>query len=826
LKGAQTAPRIAALGRTGGNPVIRDLLAALRGLARARGLTLAALLTLGLGIGAATLVFGVVDGLVLRPLPFGDRTARLVTLHSTHPTQATDWDDSEISLRDLRDLRTEAGSFADIQAFFDRNFSVAGVEETERVLGASVTPGLFALLGVEPRLGRGFRPEDGGDPGHESVALLSHALWTRRFAADPDIVGRAVRLNGRAVTVAGIMPEGFRFPEHHDLWLPYDPVEDPGRDRRGLLGIGLLRPGVALEAAAQEASAVAARLAARHPETNRGWGLHLLPIHRFYVEDGTRRALTAMLGAVLLVLLVACANVAGLLLVRGIARQEELTVRAALGAGRGRLVRLLMVESLLLAIGGAGLGLLLASWGLGALIASNPEPPPYWAQLAVDGRTLLFVAAIALLATVACGLVPALRVSRLDLRRGMAAGRGGAAGREQRRAQGALVAAQIAAGLVLLVSAALLTGSASRLDDAYAGFDRHPLLSLRVYLSGDTYDDPAARARAVEQVVARMEALPGAVSAAASGAIPTDDGGDGIRVVPERGPALPGEEIGVQAMPASPGLFATLGLALLEGRTFSAAETVDPRADVVLVNRRLAADFWPAGSAIGRRIGVVTPEGTRWLRVVGVAPDLVYEELGEETPQSQRNVYLPLAVAGWRTMAVLVRASVDPAPLAAAVPRALRDVDPGLAAFDVLTMDQRRLVTHWGERFLGRLFAGFAAAVMLLACVGTYGLMSYAAARRRRELGLRLAVGASSTDLVRLLLGSGVRLAVLGLLVGLPLAGIAARMLQGLLFGLSAWDPGIWLSLPALLLAVVLGACWLPARRASLTPPAVALRQE
>ena len=805
--------------------MLRDLIAAIRGLTKARGLTAAGVATLALGVGATMLVWAIVDGLVLRPLPFGERTGRLVSLHSTHPTQAQDWDDAGVSWADLLDVRAETRSLERAEGVLFRNFSLAGDGESERVLGASVTPGLFAMLGVEPRLGRAFRADDAAEPGHEAVALIGHALWVRRFASDPGIVGRAVLLNGRAVTVVGVMPEGFRFPESQDLWLPYGAPRDAARDARSLLAVGLLREGTGLAAARDELSAVAARLAARHPATNRDWGLHALPLHDYYVGEHARRALGTMLAAVLLVLLVACANVSGLLLARGMGRHQELTLRAALGAARWRLVRLLLVESLLLAVTGAALGVLLARAALRAVVATNPDPPPYWVQFVIDERALLVVGAVALIATLASGLAPALRVSRVDLRQGLGGGRGSTGG-EARRLQGTFVIGQIAAGLALLIVATLLTGSAREMTRADAGFDLTPLLSLRVYLAGDAYDEPLERAQALRRVADRVGELPGVRLAAATGAIPGDDGGDGIRLVPDRGAALPGEEIGAQMVPYAGDLWRTLGLELVEGRDFSAGEALDPEGDAALVSVGLARELWPRGGAVGGRLGLVTSEGTRWLRVVGVAPDLLYEEAGEATAQSRRIVYRPAAVAGWRTMALLVRGAGDPAPLAADVTRAMREVDPALAPYDVMGMTRRREVTHWAERFLGSLFGGFAVAGLLLACIGAYGLTAYGAQRRRRELGLRMAVGATVADLQRLLLGGGARLAVLGVAIGLLPALGAARALESILYGVSAWDPRVWLTLPALLVGVVLLACWLPARRASRTDPAAVLRQE
>ena len=804
---------------------MRDIQLALRGLLKARGLALAAIATLALGMAATTVVFSIVDGLVLRPLPFGPRTPRLVSVHSTHPTQARDWDDSGISYADLVDFRGGTHAFAALEGEIDRNLSLVGPLGAERVRGGSVTPGLFALLGVAPERGRGFRAEDAADGGHESVALISDGLWRRRFGADPRIVGRPVEVNGRQVTVIGVMPRGFQFPEHHDLWLPYRPGPETRRDQRPIFAVGLLREGVSREAAQQELAALAARLATRYPATNERWGVHLLALHDYFIPSETRTAVTTMLASVALVLLVACANIAGLLLARGVSRQREMAVRVALGAGRGDLVRLLLLESLMLALAGGGAAVLLARAGVDAFVASNPDPPPYWVSFEVGGAALAFVLGLCAVVTVACGLVPALRATGRDAQDGVARGGRDGGGVAQRRLHRVLVVGQIAASLALLVGAVLLMRTATSIDRADAGFDQRPLLSFRLYLPGDRYDDDGAKARALASVAERLAALPGVESAATTGAIPADDGGDTLRVVRD-GAAAAGDEIGVEAMPASPGPWSTLGRALVAGRTFTAAEAADEDGDVAIVNQRLAHTLWPGADPLGRRVGVIGGERLHWLRVVGVAPDLVYEEFAEGTPQSRLNLYLTPAFAGWRTMAVLVRAQGDPARLIPLLARALAEVDPAFAAYDVLTMERRREMTGWGERFIGRTFSGLAAASLFLACIGTYGLLSYAVSQRRRELGVRLAIGATAGQIVRLLLGDGARLAAVGTLLGVPLALLTALAVRGLLFGVSPWEPGLWLGLPATLLAAVLLACYLPARRAGAIEPSTALRQD
>jgi hypothetical protein len=352
------------------------------------------------------------------------------------------------------------------------------------------------------------------------------------------------------------------------------------------------------------------------------------------------------------------------------------------------------------------------------------------------------------------------------------------------------------------------------------------LLSLRFYIAGDAYDPPAARARVVANIVERVQALPGVTSAAATGSIPGDDGGTTLRLVPERGAPAQGEEIGAQSIPITAALFDTLGLRLIEGRTFSSSEIADPESDAAIVNSRLARTFWPGETAAGRILRVADRDQIVTLRVIGVVPDVVYEELGEETAQSRLNVYIPYARAGWRAMALLVRASGDPDSLAPAARRAIHDVDRGFAAFDVMAMTDRRAFTMWGERFIGRTFGAFALAALLLACIGAYGLTSYAALQRSREIGVRIAVGATRRDIVRLLLARDGRLALVGMAVGLPVAIGSAAVLEKLLFQVSPWNPAVWIVTPVALLAAILTASFLPARRASRTDPAITLRAE
>ena len=542
--------------------------------------------------------------------------------------------------------------------------------------------------------------------------------------------------------------------------------------------------------------------------------------------EGTRKGLTAMLLAVGLVLLVVCANVAGLLVARGVGRERELTVRVALGASRARIMRLLLAESLILAVVGGLLALLTASWGLDAFVASVPEPTVYWAEMTVDGRVLAFTAVVTMLSAVASGLLPALRLGRLGASSGaLQAGRGSVMTREQRRLQGLLVAGQVALSFVLLVAATLSARSALMLQHADTGFDPSPLLSFRVYLAGNAYDDPGERARAVDQLVTRLHELPGVQAAAATGAIPGDDGGEGIMLIPVR-PTGVDQRVGAQVVPVTSAFFDAMGLTLIEGRTFSSTEMTRPDDTSVIINKRLADLFWPHQSAAGREIRVAVGRNIDTVRVIGVAPDVVYEELGEETPQSQLTIYAPYVRSGWRTMAMLVRAETKPETLASAARDAVRSTDPAFAAFDLMTMAERRRVTSWGEHFLGAYFFSVCARGRF-SCL--YRRVRVDGARRRAAHAgdwhphrhWRNVTRHPSTPARRRDASGGV-----GALLGLPLALAAARFLEGELFRVSPWAAGMWLALPLVLVAAVLLASYLPAHRASLTDPAIALRQD
>lgn len=805
---------------------LSDLLHAWRVLKQKPGFLAATLVTLAVGIGANITIFSLVNGISLRPMPFGDRTDRLITVHPTGRflTDEPSWGEAEISYPDLLDFRT-ATSIDVMAGYVFRNFVLSGdITSAERVQGGSVTPDLFPMLGIEPILGRQFLSEEAAAPGLESVVMLTHGLWQRRYGADPSIIDKSVMVNDRPRTVIGVLPEGFAFPLVDQLYMPLRWDESP-RANRNLNAVALLRPGRTIDQARAELAGIASRLEDAYPESNRGVGVQVVPIRQSYVGADQARMNIVLMTAVGFVLLIMCANLANLMLVRGASRQRELAVRAAMGASRGRLVWVSLTESLLIAGPGAMAGLLLSQWAIDAMISSFPEDLPYWFNFGMDWRVGVFTLVLAALTTVAVGLLPSLRGSRPDLVKDLKdGGRGVSLGRGGQRLQAALAVSQVAMCFGLLVGADLMVRSFLAMQTADLGFDHRPILSTRGYLAGDAFNDVAARAAFYRNAVARLAQMPGAVAAAATTAIPGDDGGATQRLVID-GRTAESDEIGIHAIGMTPALFATLGLPIVSGRTFTEQETEDPAAAVVMLNQSLANRLWPGDTAIDHRIGFRNAQDITWLRVVGVVPDIHYEEIGEGTDASRLNVYVPYGRDGSRSMALLVRAEGAPEALVSPTRDLLQSLSSTFPVYRLMPMKELRRFTTWEQEFFGSLMGVFAAVALLLACLGIYALISYSVGRRSREIGVRLALGAQSADVIGMLLRESVRVGGLGLAVGLTLAVMIARGLAGTLYGVTV-DGWLFVSTALPLAAAIFVATWWPARRAARAMPVAALREE
>jgi predicted permease len=801
--------------------MLDDLRLAFRGLRRQPGFFSVALLTLGLAIGANVAVFTLVNATLLRPLPFGDRSDRIVSVHESHGSHAEDWEDARLSYPDLLDLRA-AGILEQAEGYVGRNFTL-GDGDAERVIGGSVTPHLFALLGATPSLGRAFTIEDAAAPGLESVVLLTHGLWQRRFAAGPDVIGRSMQINGRALTIVGVMPPGFAFPERAELYVPLRWDEAP-RAQRTIATYGLLKPGQTLEQAQQQLDAFASRLARAHPATHDGWRMRAMTFRDLMVHSNDRRLVVMLLAAVAFVLLIGCANLAGLLLARGEARRREFAVRAALGARRWQIVRPTLMESLLLAALGTGLGALVAAWALELMPLAFADGLPYWVDLRPDFRVVLFTVSVTAFTALLVGVAPGLRFSRPDLNDALKASTGNTATPGVQRLRGSLVVAQVALCVALLTAAVMMVRSVVALQRADAGFESDRLLTFRAYMAGDAYDEVPARAAAFAAVISELKNSPAVEAAALTTSIPTDDGGLPLQIARE-GAWTPGQELGAQQVAVSPELFATLGVQL-DGRTFTSTEVANPRADVVIVGRALAERLWPGESALDRRLGVVSNGRIEWRRVIGVAADVVYEELGEETEQSRLIVYVPYARVASRTMAVLVRTASRPEDALAGMRTLLRTRFPALPAYDMRTMTQVRVYTTWEQRVFGQLMAAFAGAALLLAWIGVYGLVAYTVARRTRDIGVRIALGATRSDVLRLVASDVGVLALCGVGIGLGLGALLMRALERSAYGIPPrdWQP---LALAGAAMALAMAAAAVsPARRAVRIEPATALRYD
>jgi putative ABC transport system permease protein len=790
----------------------RDLRFSARTIARNPGFSAAVVLTLGLGIGVNAVVFSFVSGVLLAPFPFR-QPGDLVALREAGTER-----DFSPSFANYADWAAQARSFSAMGAARVQDGSLSGPGGAERVAGARVTAGLLATLGVEPILGRTFTTQEDRVSG-APVALLGHGVWVRRFGADAGVVGTSVVLDGRAVTVVGVMPPGFRFPAVADVWTPMaEAVVGSPRGRRDLSVVARLRDGVSIAEARAEMAAISARLSREHPAENRGVRAVVLPLRDLYVRQG-RPALYAMAAAVAFVLGVACLNVANLLLSRGAGRAAEMAMRVALGARRRRLVRQLLTESVVLALLGGALGFLVSTALTQAVIAAIPAPLPFWMQLGTDARVLAFTAGVSVLIGLAFGLVPALQATRVDvgslLKEHAAGSRGGG-----RRLRQALVIGEIALSVVLLACAGALARSFARLQHVDPGFRAENVLTAQLApLPEARYPGGADVVAFYHGLLERVRVLPGVVAAAANSQIPLQQTGGteaGLTIAGRGDLRLKGN-----FQVVTPGYFRALEIPLARGREFAPSDG-SRAAGVAVVNERLAARAWPGEDPLGKGLSLSGARGP-WLEVVGVARDVRHRGLDRD---SLLDIYLPQAQSFSRAMTLVVRTERDPASLTASLREAVGSLDRDQPLYRVRTMRQAMADSLWVHRFNARLFLFFAIAAAAMAAVGLYGVVAHSAAQRTREIGIRMALGASARDVRRLVLREGWRLLAAALAVGLPSAMAATRGLAAALPGVASWDPPVLLAVTLVLAPVSLAACYLPARRASSLLPLLALRHD
>ncbi|HVT40996.1 MAG TPA: ABC transporter permease [Gemmatimonadaceae bacterium] len=808
-------------------PIVAQLLRnAARTLRMNLTFTVVTALTLALGLGAATAVFSIVDAVLLRPLPYPD-PERLVVLFETAP----DNDRRNAAPANFLDWRRESRTVTSLAAYRTSRQTLTGGAAPERVLGAAVSANIFSMLGASARFGRVFRPAE-DSAGAQAVAVLSDALWRRQFGGDPGVIGRTVRLDDSPVTIVGVMPPDFLFPETADLWTLADRGVPPlagfagdiaaARDLHYFTAIGRLRPGASIGAARTELAQLAGAIATLHPETNRDLGVNVVPLRDALVGD--RRATVLILfGIVGFVLLIVCANVASLMLASSAARAREFSVRAALGASRSRLVAQVAAESLLLALLGGTLGVIAAGASVRALAAAGTLGLPEIARVTVDGRVFAFAMVLACVSGLGAGLVPAMRVSAAApfdaLREG---GRSSTGSGRQRLRQG-LVVIQLALSLTLLVGAGLLLKSYEMLVRVDPGFRRENVLTLETSLSHASYGTPSAIESYYDRAIASIARVPGVRSVGAVSNLPVSGRSmnrglqiDG-RAKPER---ATDQTIEYQVALAS--YFQTLGIPLRRGRVFEVRDDAQA-APVAVVNESAVRKYWPAADPVGARVGFGNRDGgTTWRTIVGVVGDVHHFGL-DRAPRPE--LFVPMAQDPQAAMNLVARASGPGAP-ASAVRRAVSDIDPLQPVSAGRSMDERMGASVARPRFLSRLLAGFAVAALALSALGLYGVLAQIVGSRTREIGLRMALGAQSTEMLRMVLRQACTLAGLGVLAGLAGALAVTRLVSSLLFSVEPTDPAVFAETAVLLVFVTIAAAFLPAYRASRVDPAVALRRE
>jgi putative ABC transport system permease protein len=799
--------------------MLQDIRYALRSLRHHPVFALTAILTLALGIGANTAIFSAVNGVLLRPLPFREPD-RVIEVWGQHPTIGRE----SASLPDFLDWRAQAPAFASLSALANTRFTLGGAGEPEMIRGAMVTADFFRTLGVDPVRGRGFLPGE-DTRAAPRVVVLGESLWHRRFAGDPAVVGQVIQLNGKPYTVVGIAPATARIQGPVDAWTPYAIDTVLGRRSDFLHVIGRLAPGASLDRARDELTTVARHLAEQYPESNTGWSVELLPLRDAMVGD-VRPALLLFMLAVGLVLLIACANVANLMLARAVAREQEMAIRTALGASRRRLLRQLLTESVLLALVGGGLGVILAAWGVQGLNAT-PGVLPRVEEIGIDGRVLAFALLLSLATGLGFGLLPAARVAAGALGGGLREGsRGIAGGRGLRRIRNGLVLAEVALAFVLLVGAGLLLRSFDRLTRVEPGFRPDGLLTARLLLTGRSYAEEPHQAAFLEQAMTGLAAVPGVRSAAIVSDAPLGDAPPYVALSLEGRPSpARGVVQDVELFSATSSYFGTLGIPLLEGRLFGPTDR--PATPLVaVINRTMVHRFFQDRSPLGLRFTFDEPTDTaaRWITVVGVVGDIRHAGLSE-SPYPQ--VYLPVAQAPGRWMVLVARAAGrDAEGLAPAMRRIVSALDPTLALSDVTTMEQRiASVTRW-PRLSAVVLGGFAGTALLLAAIGIYGVVSYGVLQRTREVGVRMALGAGTRTVLAMVLRQGMAPVLIGLLAGMVGAWAGARLLRRLLFEVGAGDPLTFVAVTLFMTAAAALACYLPARRAARSDPVTALRAE
>ena len=807
--------------------ILKDIRYGLRGLLKHPGFTAIVVITLALGIGASAAIFSVVNSVVLRRLPYST-AERIVAIQELNPEGKR----GQITSANFLDWRAQQTVFEHLAAIKQTTSNLALSDSAERLEIAQTNTNFFNVFAVTPTYGRLFQPQD-EQAGHELVAIVSDALWKRRFASDPALVGKPITLDGRSYTVIGITPPGFQYPDKTELWLPplkLVPELFPDQDVTQTRGMGylsavaLLKPDKTLAHAAGEMETITARLRQQYPNTNNRRFNKVVSLHQHLVGD-TNKLLWLLLGAVTFVLLIGCANVANLLLASGATRHKEMAIRAALGASRWRVVRQLFTESTILALLGGAVGLFIAFWGLALITKLLPNDFPRLNEIHMDVRVLAFTFAASVLTGILFGLVPALQISRPDVQEAIKeTGRGTSGSRRQSRFRQALIVVEVALSVVLLAGAGLLFRSFMRLQAVESGFKSEQVLTARLTPAGTNFPNRAARGKFYEQVVQKLSTVPGVEDVGLINTMVLEKGPTSGFRVEGRPVTTPDKWPSVNYRVVSPNYFRAMSIPVLHGRAYNDRD-VDGAPRVMIVNQKLAEEQFPGESAVGKRItfGATDANQPIWFEIVGVVANTRSLELREE-PIAELYFSLPQDV--WPAMSLVIRSSVEPESLAGAMRQAVNEVDKSVPVSNVKTMDHVVSESITQPRFNLFLVGLFGTVAMLLSAAGIYGVTAYSVTQRTHELGIRIALGAQMRDVLKMILGQGMAVIGIGLVIGLAASFGLMRLLRSLLYGVGENDPLTFVAITGVLLFVALLACFIPARRATKVDPLVALRYE
>jgi putative ABC transport system permease protein len=798
-----------------------------RMLRKSPGFAVTAVLTLALGIGATTAVFSLCDAMLWKPVPLPHLDSLVMVLQRV-PDEAHQRD--SVTPADLEDVRRESTAFQDLATWDDGLANIVGSSgEPERVLQTLTSANFFDVLQVQPVVGRGFQAGE-DQPGREREVVLSDRLWRRRFAGDPAVVGKTVRLDDQNFVVTGVMPASFDFPLATELWTPQALTAEQRASRvnHTWTAAARLKPGHSVEQAGAELDGIGARLEKAYPDTNKGRRFMVWPAQQYLVEYETSQYLVMLLGSVAFVLLIACVNVANLQFARATGRLREVAVRTALGASRWRVVAQLVTESILLSVAGAALGLLIAKWGMNLMKAGMPpEIARYilgWKDIQLDGRVLGFTLAAALLSGILAGLAPAWQCSRPNLTDALKeGGRGGSTGTARHRLRNALVAAEIALAVVLLVGAGLMVRGFRSMTDSGERMQPATILMLRLSLTDNKYHEPFQRVAYYRDVLQRISAIPGVRSAAAVSSMPYSDHSSGRNFTIEGRPVEPGKTPTGMYQLATAGYFETLHIPLIAGRLLAQGDGPDAT-KVVVISQRMADRWWKNQSPLGQHIKLGGADSKNpWLTVVGVVADTVHNPYDRE-PRRLMYVPFPQAPALW--MDVGIRTAGDPLAVAPAVTAAIRSVDREQPITDMRTMERSIHNRSIGLNYMAVLMGIFGMVALVLSAIGVYGVMAYLVQEQTHEIGIRMALGAERQSVLGMIFRRGMTTIAAGLILGLPIAWAFARLMASLIYGVTANDAVSFTAIPLALILAAAMAIYIPARRATRIDPIIALRYE